>query len=481
MLQTVKTIFDTFGAVVFVPVMIFIIALILRVKPSRAFISALNAGVGLTGFTLLLNSYTPIISKVIQKMVNDTGVNKPVFDIGWQGASLVAYSTHAGMVYLVVALILQTVLFLIHWTDVFQPSDLWNNYSYMVWGSMCFFVTKNMWLSLALMILLNMYSLLLSDVVAQRWSNYYGYPRCTIIALHNIEPAAFGIVMDPIWNFLRVNKIKLSPQYMQKKFGFLGEPISLGFFLGLLIGILGNFKHLGEMAAWGQTTTVAIATAAIMVIFPKIAGIFAQAFAPLSQAASRSIRKNSKNNKDEKDKKPRLWFLGVNDAVGYGEPATMMTGIILMPIMVALAIILPGNKVIPIVDLLAIPYWIEGLIALSNGNMVKTMLNGVIWFSLSLYMCTATAPLFTHIASSGVGVAIPSAALMVTSFNILGKPLFGLVFYAFLSRNPLWIGLTVIIYLVLWLLWIKNKESFRDYLERAAAKNATSQGAKVSA
>lgn len=476
MLTTVKLVFDTFGANVFVPVILFFIALILKVKTQKAFLSALYAGVGLTGFTLLLNSYTPIISKVIKKMVSDTGVNLPVFDIGWQGASLVAYSTQAGMIFLVVAFILQTVLFLIRWTDVFQPSDLWNNYSYMVWGSMCFYVTKNMWLSLLLMCLLNMYSLLLSDSIAQRWSTYYGYPRTTIIALHNLEPAIFGILMDPVWNKLGINKIKLSPEYLQEKLGFLGEPISLGFFLGFLLGILGNFKHLGELASWGQITQVAIATSAIMAIFPKIAGIFAQAFAPLSQAASRSIRKSNKAKGSENQaegKKPRLWFLGVNDAVGFGETATLITRILLIPIMVVLAILLPGNKVLPVIDLLAIPYWIEGLIALSNGNMVKTMINSVIWFSLGLYMCTATAPLFTHIASSGIGVAIPTAALMVTSFNILGKPFFGLIFYAFLSQNIFWIGLTIVLYLVLWAAFQKNKDAFRAYLERAAAKNAT--------
>lgn len=335
-------------------------------------------------------------------------------------------------------------------------------------------------LSLALMILLNMYSLLLSDSLAKRWSTYYKYPRTTIIALHNLEPAIFGILMDPIWNKLGLNKVSLSPKMLQKKLGFLGEPISLGFFLGLLLGILGNVKDIGTLAAWGQIMQVGIATSAIMAIFPKIAGIFAQAFAPLSQAASRSIRKSAKNKKAEADadgektSKDRVWYLGVNDAVAFGEPATLITGILLIPIMVVIAIFLPGNQVLPVIDLLALPYWIEGLIALSNGNMVKTMVNGVIWFSLGLYMCTATAPLFTHIATSGVGVAIPTAALMVTSFNILGKPFFGLIFFAFMSQNPIWIAASVILYIVLWAAFKKNKEGFQTYLENAAAKNATS-------
>lgn len=243
MLETLKSVFDTFGSAVFVPVMIFVVAKVLKVKTQKAFLSGLYAGVGLMGFTLILNSYTPIISEVVQQMVDQTGINLPAFDVGWQATALVAYSTEAGMIYLVIALVLQTVLFLVKWTNVFQPSDLWNNYSYMVWGSMVYLATRNMILAVVLMCLLNMYSLLLSEMLARRWSTYYNYPNCTIIAMHNIEPGIFALLMDPIWNMLGLHKVRMNPQGLQKKLGFLGEPISLGLFLGLFLGILGNFSQ----------------------------------------------------------------------------------------------------------------------------------------------------------------------------------------------------------------------------------------------
>lgn len=463
MLETIQSVFDTFGATVTVPVMIFIVAKVLKVKTQKAFLSGLYAGVGLMGFTLILDSYTPIISEVVQQMVENTGINLPAFDVGWQATALVAYSTQAGMIYLVLALVLQTVLFLVKWTNVFQPSDLWNNYSYMVWGSMVYLSTGNMILSVILMCLLNMYSLLLAEIMAKRWSTYYGYPRCTIIAMHNIEPAIFALVADPLWNMLKLDKVRLNPQGLKDKLGFLGEPISLGLFLGAFLGFLGNFNNLGSLAAWGEITQVGIATSAVMAIFPKVAGIFAQAFNPISQAASKSVQGN-------KDNDAREWFLGVNDATGYGEPATLISGIILIPIMVAVAVFLPGNQTLPVVDLLAIPYMVQALVSLSNGNIAKTLINGVIWFGLGLYMTTYTAPMFTEIASQ-VGVTLPAGALMITSFNILGKPIFGLIFLAFLSQNPLWIGLTIVIYFLSWFFFKKNKESVYAYLERTAARN----------
>ncbi|HGM3508773.1 TPA: PTS transporter subunit IIC [Clostridioides difficile] len=460
MLEFMKSIIDTFGSAIIVPIIIFIIAKIFKVTTKKSFLSAVYAGVALQGFTLILNSFTPIITPVINRMVESTGVNLPVFDVGWQATSLVAFSTSAGMIYLGLGILLQTILFLIKWTDVFQPSDLWNNYSYMVWGAMVIGVTGNFPLGIACMVLLNLYSLLISELVAKRWSSYYRYPNCTIIAMHNVEASVFAVFADPIYNKLGLNKIKLNPKELEKKLGFLGEPITLGLFLGMFIGILGNITRITTMEAWGEIMKVGISTSAVMAIFPKVASMFAQAFAPITEAARKIMQKAGN----------REWYIAVNDAVGYGEPATLISGLILIPIMLVIAMILPGNKVLPVVDLLAIPYMVQGLVAIHNGNIPKVLVSGIIWFGLGLYICTSTAPLFTDMATS-IGVAIPAGAMLITSFNILGKPLMGLVFFAFLSANPIYIGLVVVIYFVLWALFRKNKAGILEYLEKQALKN----------
>ena len=67
------------------------------------------------------------------------------------------------------------------------------------------------------MVLLNLYSLLISELVAKRWSKYYNYPNCTIIAMHNVEPAIFAIAIDPILNLLGLNKVKLNPKSIEKE------------------------------------------------------------------------------------------------------------------------------------------------------------------------------------------------------------------------------------------------------------------------
>lgn len=469
-LATLKAIIDNFGSAIIVPFIIFIIALIFRVKPQKAFLSGLYAGVSLMGFTLILGSFTPIIAPMVQSMSGTmagiTGVTLNTFDVGWQATSVVAFATSAGMIYLGLGILLQTALFLVKWTNIFQPSDLWNNYSYIVWGAMVIFVTGSFTLGIACMVLLNLYSLLISELIAKRWSKYYNYPNCTIIAMHNVEPAIFAIIFDPLLNMFGFDKIKFNPKAIEQKIGFLGEPMTLGLFLGMFIGILGSINNLGSLAAWGDILEVAVATSAVMAIFPKIASMFAQAFAPITEAARKFMGKAG----------DREWYIAVNDAVGYGEPATLTSGLILIPIMIFVSTILPGNQVLPVVDLLAIPYMVQGLVAVYKGNMSKILVAGTIWFSLGLYMCTYTAPLFTQVAMEA-GFAIPAGAAMITSFNIIGKPLLGLVFLAFLSGSPLFIGISVAVYAVMFAIFkFKNKEIVA-YLDKQSEKNESGEAA----
>jgi galactitol PTS system EIIC component len=452
--EILKNVFDTFGPAVFVPVVIFIIALFLKVTPKKAFMSALSAGVGLMGFSLVIGAYGPIVTPVINSMVTNTGINLPVFDVGWQATAIVAYSTEIGMIFVGLAILIQTVLFLLRVTNVFQPGDLWNNYSYMVWGSMTYLITDNFVLGLAVMIMQLLYTQLFAEMIQKRWSTYYQYPNCTIASLHTVSITPYAIAMDWILNKLGLNKIKADPESFRRRLGFMGEPMSLGLFLGLFIGIVGNLTRLNTLAAWGQIFTLGIATSAVMSVFPKISSIFAGSFSAITEASKKSI----KGTKGE-------WYLSVNDATGYGESATLITGIMLMPLVLVVAFILPGNRVLPLLDLVAIPYLIQPIIAVSNGNIAKSTISGVIWFAIALLVATTTAPLFTDVATS-VGVEMATGIALITSFGILAQPIAVLVFLPFISGNYFLIGLVVVGYLVFYVLMKKYKPQLHAYLEK---------------
>jgi len=457
-IDVLMNIMDAFGASIIVPFVIFIIALFMKVSLKKAFMSAVNAGIGLTGFNMLIGAYTPILTPVVERMVEFTGVNLRILDTGWQATSIVAYSTQVGMVFLGLGLLIQIVLFVLKFTNVFMASDMWNNYSFMLWGSMLYIVTGNLLLSIGLMVQGNLFTLIFSELLAKRWGNYYGYPGTTITAPHDVVQLPFALLIDAILDKLGAGKIKWDPKSVQNKLGFLGDPTILGFMLGIILGFAGNFMRLGELAAWGEIMQVGIATAAVMAIFPKIGGVFASAFTAITEVSRKSAKSSSGG---------RQWYLAINDAAGYGEPATLTTGLILIPIILVLAIILPGNETLPMVDLIAIPYIIQPIIAVSNGNMFKSLISSTILLVINLYLITAVAPIFTEVAIS-VGVSIPTGAFMIASFVVLGNYFLGTLFLIFMTQNPILIGLSVLVYLATLIISKTKKEAIVDYIERKA-------------
>lgn len=456
--NTLSTIFGTLGAAVFVPVILFIIAVAMGVKGKKAFKSALLCAVGLTGFNLVIGSYGGIIAPVVNQMVTNAGVNLPVLDTGWQSTSVIAYSTTVGVVFIGVAIVLQLVLFFTKWTNVFMASDLWNNYSFMVWGSLIFAITGQMWLAMALMIVQLLYILLFSEMAAKRWSTYYQYPNCCMTAPHHLESLPFAVIMNWLLGKIGFNKIQLDAKTLQKKFGLFGEPMFIGLVVGFLIAIIGYYNTLNTLASWGIIFSSAISTAAVMAVFPRVASIFASAFTSLTDAYKSRAAKSGQG---------RVWYLSINDAAGYGEPNTLVTGIILMPIMLGLAFILPGNQLLPMLDLVALPYMVEVFVAVSNGNIAKSVVTGAIWFSLGMIIASALAPTFTEVAL-GAGFVLEQSGVYIMSFGIMCHPLLAGLFYAFLSKNVFIIGAVLVLYFVLYFWYKKNKVKFTDFMEKSA-------------
>ena len=475
MLEALQKFFDVFGATIVVPVMIFIVSLFLKVSPKRAFFSALRAGVGLTGFGWIISAFTPLVTKYIQQMVDTAGLNLPIVDIGWQTGSLTAFSSSIGLSFFVFGLLIELLLFLFGITRVFVPSNLWNNFGYMIWGTMAYAATGNFILSFAFMIFVLLYSLIMSEVVAERWSEYYRVKNATINSIHNIETLIPALVLDPLWNLIGINKVKLNPESLKTKLGIFGEPMTLGFLLGMIIGILGSLKNLASLEAWGGILGFAMSLAAVMTIFPLITGVFASAFGPLAEAVEKNKKKESEEEDGLADKK--RWFIAVDDGVDFGEPATIIAGLILVPIMVLISLILPGNRALPVVDLIAIPFMIEAMIAVSKGNILKAILNGIVWFSLGLYAASALGPIYTE-AVQQYGSVLPAGVVLIMSFNLLAHPLTALVFFAWISGNPLWIGVTIAVYLVSLFFLRTKRESIYAYLRKMADKNSGFEGSK---
>ena len=144
----------------------------------------------------ITSAFGGILSPLVQQIVDTTGLNLPALDIGWQAVAGVAYSTNIGMMFIGVGLIFQIVLWLVKVTDIFMPSDLWNNYSIIVWGSLFYQLMNNLVMAFVLMLFVNLVTPSSAETVQKRWSIYYGYPNCAMTAPHHMGDVPMYLVLE---------------------------------------------------------------------------------------------------------------------------------------------------------------------------------------------------------------------------------------------------------------------------------------------
>ena len=80
------------GAAVFVPIIMIIMGLIVRMKPKDAISSGILLGVAFTGMSMLISYMGNIISPVGEAMLKHIGINLPILDGGWTTMAAIAWS-----------------------------------------------------------------------------------------------------------------------------------------------------------------------------------------------------------------------------------------------------------------------------------------------------------------------------------------------------------------------------------------------------
>jgi PTS system galactitol-specific IIC component len=464
----VNQFFSTFGSPIVISMILFFICLAFGVKGRNAFVSALYAAIGLMGFMWLINEYIPVVVPVVMNMVSNTGVQLPGVDVGWAAIAVVAYSTQVGMIYLILGTLFQLILFLVKFTNVFQPSGVWDQYQYALWGSLVYWVTKDLWMAIAMMLVLNLYATIGFEALAKRWSTYYGYPNATIVQLAHACSVPFALLGNWVLNRLGANRVNWRPVHLREQLGVFGEPMVLGAIVGLTLGLLGNLTELDTMAGWGSVAVITVGTAATMAIFPRVAALFAQAFTYLAQAS----------RKFASDKNREEIYIGVDDACGYGETATLLSGTIVIPIWLLLCLIIPGNKFLPLASLVVFPFTFNVYTSISNGNIFKGVVNFTFWSIIGIFIASPLFTTYTEIYNSTPGIEPIGAGAVVGNiffFNTFIMP----IMYATLKWGWIIVGLLFVAYWPLFIWFKKNKVKIVEWIEKEALYGEEPQKAPV--
>lgn len=417
MIETFMNIFMSLGSSVFIPAIIIILGLILKMKPGKAIVAGLTIGIGFIGLSMVTGVMTDALGPAIELTVEKYGLSLSIMDLGSGTAGPVAFSTTMGIVIIPIAFAINIVLVYLGLTKTFNV-DVWNLWQPALIGIMVWGITDSFLIGVLSMIPAFLIELILADLATPFMTDFYGFPGMT--CTHIMANAGLVLAVPLNWLFDKIpglNKIEVNPEKIQEKFGVIGDPIIIGFVIGLIIGALAGYEV-------PKMLTLGVQMAAVLKIMPKMVSLFMEGLTPVADATKEFTAKYMGG---------REVNIGMDAALVVGNSSVMSTALLMIPITLLIGVILPGNKVLPFGDLPTLVFALALMVAGFRGNVFRSVLGCSIYTITMLYAATYLAPALTtayHIAGYEIGsgmISYVSAglwpnALLVFVANILSVP-----------------------------------------------------------
>ncbi len=256
-----------------------------------------------------------------------------------------------------------------------------------------------------------------------------------------------------------IDKSLIGDEYLPawEKFGLLGEPLFLGILVGCGIGALSckNGQELVDKIPY--ILGLGIKMGAVMELIPRITALFIEGLKPISDATRELIAKKFKGAVGLN--------IGMSPALVIGHPATLVVSLLLIPVTILLAVILPGNQFLPLASLAGMFYLFPLVLPITKGNVVKTFIIGLVVLTIGLYFVTDLAPYFTQAAhdvyekTQDAAVNIP-AGFEGGALDFASSPFAWVIFH--LTYSLKWIGSGILVLCTLFLM-IMNRRAIIKY------------------
>lgn len=440
------------GASVMMPVIFTVLGLLLGIKLGKALHSGLYVGVGFVGLSVVTSLLTTSLGPALSEVVKIYHLNLGIFDMGWPAAAAVAYNTAVGAFIIPVCLGVNILMLLTKTTRTVNI-DLWNYWHYAFIGAIVYFASDSLLWGFFAAIVCYILTLVMADLTAPKFQEYYEkmdgisipQPFC-----QGFVPFAVVInrALDRIPGF---NRLDVDAEGLKHKFGLLGEPLFLGVIVGCSIGALARYE-LPQLLGLG------IKMGAVMELIPRITKLFIDGLMPISDATRKLIARKFKGNVN--------LYIGMSPALVIGHPTTLVVSLLLIPVVLFLSVILPGNEFLPLASLAGLFYLFPAVLPVTKGNVVKTFIVGLVALTAGLYFVTNLAPSFTLAAKDVYAATGDTAVHIPDGFQggalDFASSLFAWLIYH-LTCSSKWVGPGVLVMLTLGLMGINRRRIIKNH------------------
>lgn len=430
-----------FGPTVLLPLVLFFLALFFKVKPAKALRSSLIVGIGFVGIYAIFDILTSNVGPAAQAMVERTGISLPVVDLGWPPLAAITWGSPIAPFVIPLTMLINVAMLAMNKTRTVDV-DMWNYWHFALAGTLVYYSKGSFVLGLSAAAIAAIVVLKVADWSAPLVAKYFGLEGISLPTLSSVVFFPIGLLFDKIIDKIPgLNRIHIDPESVQKRLGIFGEPMMVGTILGILLGIIAgyDFKHI---------LLLGISIGGVMFILPRMVRILMEGLLPLSEAIKKYLNAKYPGRDD--------LFIGLDIAVAVGNPAIISTALILTPISVFIAFLLPGNKVLPLGDLANLAVMASMIVLACRGNIFRAVITAIPVIIADLWIATKIAPFITGMAKDVNFKMAEGSSGQVSSFLDGGNP-FRYWLLEIFNGNMIAIGLVPVIALIIYAIFRLTK------------------------
>jgi PTS system galactitol-specific IIC component len=309
------------GPTVMLPIVIIIFSKLLGMKLGDCFKSGLHIGIGFVGIGLVIGLMLDSIGPAAKAMAEQFQINLHVVDIGWPGSSPMTWASQIALVAIPVAIGVNVVMLVTRMTRVVNV-DIWNIWHMTFTGAMLHLATGSYWLGILGVVAHAAFVYKLGDWFAKDTRDFFGLEGIAIPHGSSAYLGPIAVLVDTLIEKIPgLKRIHFSADDVQKRFGPFGEPVTVGFVMGLVIGLLAGYDAKSVLQ-------LAVKTAAVMLLMPRVIKPIMDGLTPIAKHARKRLQ--AKFGGQE-------FLIGLDPALLLGHTSVVSASLIFIPLTILIA------------------------------------------------------------------------------------------------------------------------------------------------
>lgn len=376
--------FINLGAAVLLPVVIAVLGKFFGMKTGHAIKSGLLVGIGFQGLVLAVNLLISSIQPVMD-YYKEMGTGYDALEVGFAALGAASWTVPFAILVIPAIILLNLLLVRLKVTKVLNV-DIWNFMHFLVPGALAYALSGSAVAGFLTAVGCGVAALFFAQWLAPAWGEFFGLEgtTCTTLAFCAwVYPITYGInkVIDHIPGLRNVD---INVDKIGKKVGVLGDPAIIGLLVGTFLALLTK-QDLGSIL------TIGMGVAAAMVLIPRMVSVMMEGLTPMGNAANAYMHKKVGDDADI--------YIGMDIALGLGDPACITCSAIMIPITIVLAFLIPGMRFFPLGILAEVCYLAPMCVLTGKGNIFRALISMTVMMLLTLFFANMFIPEATEMMS----------------------------------------------------------------------------------